>query len=98
MITQNTAAKIWGCYQHIEAGKKLLAHLSEKTEDMHDTYAPRLNLQLGVPSGENPHQIYEVHPDIALSIIRAHIANKEAELIRYNEAARVEAQSDQCTT
>ena len=99
MITQDTAAKIWQCYREIEVGNKLFDDLEklvkeakqDKTEaKLRDVFGNQRNLQLGVPSGENAHRLFDVHPDLALSIIRAHIAEKQAELVRLEEKAKVE--------
>jgi hypothetical protein len=101
MITQETAAKIWEAYREIAAGNKLLADIAKtqkenKREDrsfepkLRDMFGRERELQLGVPSGENAHTLYRVHPDLAVSIIKAHIAEKAAVLVRLNEIARAE--------
>ena len=103
MITAETAARIWNCYREIRAAKKLLKDMAKATKEFDfDKYAPRLKdafgrerqLQLGVPTGEGCHQLFEVHPELAESIIRAHIAAKRAALIEANESARVELGAD----
>lgn len=100
MITQETAALIWECYREIAAGEKLLADMEEQRREDRDEskYAPKLrdafgrrrDLQLGIPSGESAHRLYNVSPVLAESVIRAHIANKQAELAAANEQARIE--------
>ena len=95
MITQETARRIWDCYREIETAKKLLGHLEESfkkdTEPTPlDTWGRRQNYQFGIPLGENSHTLYSVKPRLALSVIRAHIADKESELIETNEQARIE--------
>jgi len=99
MIRQETAARIWHCYREIEAAEKLLSESKEIRERDHlrpleptikDAFGHRRHLQLGVPSGENGHRIFELSPILAESVIRAHIANKRAELIEANEQARIE--------
>ena len=101
MITQKTAAAIWAAYREIEAGEKILSDIAkEKAEPFadRDKFAPQLkdafghrrNLQLGIPSGENGHRIFDVRPDLAESVIRAHIAQKKVELTEANECARLE--------
>jgi hypothetical protein len=47
-------------------------------------------MQLGVPSGQNSHRIFDVSYDLAEPIIRTHISNKRAELAKLNEIARFE--------
>ncbi len=103
MITQDTAVLIWSCYREIEAAKQLLADM-EKVEakskrDHHaphirDTFGRRRRLELGVPSGENSHRLFDVSSRLAESVIRAHIAEKKAELAVANEQARVELDAE----
>lgn len=99
MITQETAALIWNAYREIAAGEKLLADMAEEQRNfvsdphsptLRDAFGRRRHLQLGIPSGENSHRLLDVHPQLAESVIRAHIANKHAELAEANERARVE--------
>lgn len=59
-----------------------------------DAFGRLNNLQLGVPSGEGGHRLYDVAPKLALSVIRAHIAAKKAELASANEQARLELGAD----
>ncbi len=99
MITKDTAATIWKTYREIEAGEQLLLDMAKERERAHvDKHAPVLRdafghvrqLQLGVPSGDNAHRLFDVSPALAESMIRAHIANKQAELAEINEIARAE--------
>jgi hypothetical protein len=103
MITADTAAKIWNCYREIRSGNKLLKDMAKAAKEFQiDKHAPRLKdafgrerqLQLGVPCGEGSHQLFEVRPELAESIIRAHIAAKKLELAEANEQARVELNAD----
>lgn len=99
MISKETAARIWKAYREIDSATKLLAEMEEIKErtrvDDHaptikDAFGRRKHLQMGIPSGENCHQLFEVSPVLAESVIVAHIANKKAELAEANEAARIE--------
>lgn len=101
MITQVTAAAIWSAYREIDAAQKLLEDMAaERAKPFadRDKYAPTLKdafgqrrqLQLGIPSGENGHRIFDVNPELAESVIRAHIAKKQVELTEANERARIE--------
>lgn len=99
MISKNTAERIWCCYREIAAAKSLLEDMQKAAEEFHgDAYAGRLrdafgrrsNLQLGVPSGKSSHQLFDVNPELAKSVIIAHIATKQAELVAANEQARME--------
>lgn len=99
MISQETCSAIYAAHREIMAGEKLLADMKEQREKMReDKYAPTLkdvfgskrHFQLGIPSGESSHRLYEVSPILAESVIRAHIENKRAELVEANERARIE--------
>src|SRR5262245_1956681 len=99
MITQKTASDIWECYREILASEKLIEDIEgQRDEYSRDDFEPKLKdvfgrdrkLQLGVPSGENAHKIYGVSADLALTVIRAHVANKKAALVAANERARIE--------
>jgi len=94
-ITQKTAERIWNCHREIEVGEKLIAdlekHLSEGTDPTPlDSWGRRQQYSLGCPSGETSKTLYRVEPKLALSIIRAHVANAQAELIEATEQARIE--------
>lgn len=101
MIKKETVERIWCCYREIEAAEKLIADLDAAQNAPfadHEKFAPTLkdafgrrrHLQMGIPSGESAHRIYDVHPELAQSVIRAHIAKKQAELAEANECARIE--------
>ena len=99
MITQETAAKIYSTYREIEAGNTLLKDLATEIEEcrfdntepnLKDCFGRRNQLQLGVPSGENGHRLFGVSVDLAISVIRVHIANCEAKLVKLQECARIE--------
>ncbi len=98
MITQDTASAICSAYLEIAASEKVLADMKaerEKPFSDRDKYAfgQKRNLQLRIPSGENGHQIFDVNPELAESVIRAHIAQKKVELVEANERARIELQT-----
>lgn len=99
LIEQETAARIWQCYREIHAAKKLLEDMAKAKEDfpydpheryLRDSFGRRQNLQLGIPSGESAHRLFDVSPDLAASVIKTHIANKEAELVEATEQAKIE--------
>jgi hypothetical protein len=102
MITQDTAERIWGCYREIQAAEQILKDMAEVVAvSKHDGTEPRLkdvfgrqhDLQLGVPSGHDSHQLFGVSPKLAESVIRAHIAAKQKELVEANETARFELEA-----
>ena len=103
MVTQDTAARIYTAYREIEAGKKLLRDMAEAAKEerddhrkikkvghLKDHWGRRRDLQLHVPSGEDAHSLFNIKPELAVSVINAHIAHCEAELIEANEQARLE--------
>jgi len=97
MITQETAERIWNAYREIAAAEKLLEDIKIEMKNLYlDKFAPHLsfgksrNLQLGIPTGENSHRLFNVSPVLAESVIRAHMANKDAELVEANVQARIE--------
>lgn len=99
MIKQETAARIWTAYREIETAKKLLDDMAKARDriqpDLHaatlrDAFGHRRQLQLGIPCGENGHQLFDVSPVLAESVIRAHIETKHRELHEANECARIE--------
>ena len=102
MISQKTAERIWGCYREIAAAEKLLADMEEsereyrddvRAETLKDAFGRRKHLRLGVPSGDSCHTLLDVAPALAKSVIRAHVATKQAELTEANEQARIELDS-----
>ncbi len=95
MITKQTAYDMWVSYQEIENGEKLLSDMAEQIKNqepvnLRDGFGRRRNLQLGVPMGETGHRLLDVNPALAIEVIKAHIANKRAELAVVNERAKSE--------
>jgi hypothetical protein len=85
MITMDTAHKIWSAHREIEVGKKLQAEIEKAIKDGTDPtpidpFSRRRNFQLGVPSGDSSHRLFDLSPQLAIHIIEAHIANKQREL------------------
>jgi hypothetical protein len=96
MLSKETAASVWNCYREIEAGNKLLLDTLEtikkgKDHPILDQFGRVKKLQLGVPMDDNSSRLLDVSPTLAVSVIKAHIAEKEAELIRFNEQAKIES-------
>lgn len=107
MISQETAGSIWNCYREIAAAEKLLADMEQSEKEYHsdvrretlkDAFGRHRNLQLGIPCGDNGHRLLDVAPALAKSVIRGHIANKQAELAQANERARIELADDDILT
>lgn len=97
MIAKETCEQIWSAYREITMGEKMLADLAKQrdTRDdsastLPDSFGRRRRLQLGIPTGDNAHMLFDVSTLLAESVIRAHIESKRAELASLNERARIE--------
>lgn len=96
MITKQTAMEIALAYREVETAEKLLADLKEararhSAPDIRDAFGRLQNgLQLGVPSGENSHRLFNVPWTLAEPIIQAHIANQRAIIAALSEKASAE--------
>ena len=106
MITQETAIDIYNAYREIEAGKDLLVDIQKAEDEYHmDKHEPKLenafgrrvHFEMGIPSGNNSHRIFRVRPMLAKSVIKAHIAEKEAELAEVQERAFLEMTHEKTT-
>lgn len=96
MITKDTAMSIALAYREVETAEKLLAEIKETLDrkeapDIRDVFG-RLQdgLQLGVPSGNSGHRLFNVPWSLAKPIIEAHIANHKARIAALSETARTE--------
>ena len=85
MLSKETCEKIWHCHREIETGEKLLADIKEVFEKnkyapdaqaLKDVFGKRRDMQLGVPSGQNSHRIFDVSYDLAEPIIRTHMRKR----------------------
>jgi hypothetical protein len=99
MITRQTATDIWCAYDEIQKAQKLIEDMEKVIKEYRDpnprdAFGRPRNLSLGVPSGENSQRLFDVQPKLAISIMKAHIAEKEAVLVAANERAKVEADVD----
>lgn len=103
MITQDTAAALWGCHREIAVSEKLLADIAETRQqeerylekdkyrpELRDVFGRKRGLQLGVPSGQDCHRLLDVSTELGETVIRAHIGNCQAKLVELNERARIE--------
>ena len=96
LVTKKTAMDIALAYREVETAEQLLADISEKMNrrempDIRDAFGRRQEgLQLGVPSGSNGHQLFNVPWSLARPIIETHIANQKAKIAALTELARTE--------
>lgn len=98
MITKQTAYDIWIAYDEIAKSEKLLADMEQQRRsgesiNLRDSFGRPQNLQLGVPSGDRAQRLFDVSPSLAAEVIKAHIANKRAELGAMQDRARGELES-----
>lgn len=100
MISKETATEIAYAYREIETAENLLAEITESLErhrppDIRDAFGRRQDgLQLGVPSGETGHRLFNVPWTLARPIIEAHVAAKTALISALNEKARIELDAE----
>ena len=97
-ITQETARKIWACYDEISKGEKLLADMQERSRQYQDPnprdpFGRQRCLQLGIPMGDTWHILLDVQPKLAMAIITAHIAESRSMLVVLNETAKSELEA-----
>lgn len=105
ILSAETAVAIAVAHQEIARGEKLLADVKLSLDerngrtkfgvsaetDLRDVFGRRRNsLQLGIPSGNNAHQICDMSYDLAIPVIEAHINNKRSELAALSLKARSE--------
>lgn len=105
-ISKQTATAIALAHQEIERGYKLLADIekcieqrkdrwNEGEEDLRDSFGYRhRSMTLGIPSGSNGHQLVDVSYELAIPVIKAHIANKEALVSSLSLQAVAEANAE----
>jgi hypothetical protein len=100
MITAQTAMDIALAYREIETAEKLLAEIMVararyQAPDIRDAFGRSQNgLQLGVPSGQNGHRLYNVPWEIVKPVIELHIAHHKARVAALSATAAVELARD----
>jgi len=98
MITKETCVKIFNCHNEIEKSKKLISEMAEKLEKDKEKTVPTFDnafgeqrgLQLGVPSGDNGHWLYNISFDLSVKVIEEHIRTNEKRLEELMTIARIE--------
>lgn len=95
-IRQSIAQSIALAYREISVAEDLLKQISPEAErregiDIRDAFGrPHKGLQLGVPSGESSHRLYNVPWSMARPIIEAHIFQQRALVATLTEQAAIE--------
>jgi hypothetical protein len=92
-LSKQLVHDIWLAHDEVEKAEKMLGEVEELLKsgeqlNLRDAFGRRRSFQFGIPSGESSHRLYDVHPSLALQVIKAHIATKRAELGLLNEQAR----------
>lgn len=96
-VGRETVLALAYAYREVENGEKLLAEIAEaldryRAPDIRDEFGrPQSGLQLGVPSGNNGHRLFNVPWALARPIIETHIAQQKAIIATLSERARIEA-------
>jgi hypothetical protein len=93
VIAQQTAYDIAMAYREVETAEKMLVAVKEamdrfNAKDIRDAFGRRQDgLQLGVPSGETGHRLFDVAWPLALPIIEAHITHHRTRIALLSQAA-----------
>lgn len=96
MISKETATGIAFAYREIETAQSLLDSIKETigcntVPDIRDAFGRSpAGLQLGVPSGNTGHRLFNVPWSLAKPIIETHIAQQRAVITTLTEKARLE--------
>lgn len=95
-ISSKTAMDIALAHREVETAEKLLAEIEEARSrfspvDIRDAFGRRQDgLQLGVPSGNNGHRIFNLPWEVCRPVIELHIANQRAQIQILSEKAMTE--------
>lgn len=95
-VSKETAQDIALAYREVETAEKLLSEIVEamqrrQSPDIRDAFGRRHDgLELGVPSGQGGHRLFNVPWRLAQVIIEAHIAKQRAIIAALSEKAKIE--------
>lgn len=95
VLSKALADRIWRAHREIEVAGKLLddmrkALLAGAPPTPLDPLDRRRHIELAVPTSEHGHRLFDLGPDLAATIIEAHIAEKREELREASNMARAE--------
>ncbi len=97
MITKQTAIDLALTYREIETAEGLLKDISQtiarrELPEIRDAFGRHQNgLQLGVPTGDNSHRLFNVPWPLAKIVIEAHLAAQQQLVAALNAKALIEA-------
>ena len=95
-ISSETARDIALAHREIETAEKLLSEIVEtrsrhEEPDVRDAFGRRKGgLQLGVPSGQSSHRLFDVPWSMCQPIIEAHIAQQRVRVEALSRKAMIE--------
>jgi hypothetical protein len=98
MISKDTATRIAFAYREVETAEALLERISKaladrSQPDLRDAFGRQRGLQLGVPTSETGHTLFDVPWNLAKPIIEHHIATQKAIIATLTETALTEAKA-----
>jgi hypothetical protein len=100
VISVETATDIALAWREIAAAEKLLAEIEDTltrapAPDVRDVFGRLQNgLQLGVPSGNNGHRLFNVPWSMCRPVIQAHIEQQRQIIAVLNAKALIEAKGE----
>ena len=98
LISKQVAMDIALAWRELEAAEELLKNVKELHSrhlgrDIRDVFGRRAEgMKLGVPSGENSHQLFNVPWEMCAPIIEAHIARQRHQIALLSRQALIEAE------
>lgn len=100
MISKQTATDIALAYREVEAAEALLesvvrAHKNREVPDIRDAFGRlQSGLQLGVPSGNSSHRLYDVPWTLVQPVLEALIAMHRSKIQALSQKARHEIERE----
>lgn len=94
-LSMETAHRVWSAHREIQVGTKLRDEMKKEIDKGVDPtpldgFGRHRNIQMGVPMGHDSQRLLDIEPQVAVSVIDAHIATKRKELEHASIAARIE--------
>jgi hypothetical protein len=94
-ISEETARQIACAYAEIRSAEEILSVVkkaisNQEAPDFRDAFGRQRGLQLGVPSGQNGHRLYDVSYNLGAIIVEAHLNEKRSALVALTAKAQTE--------
>lgn len=98
MITKETCVQIWNAHNEIENSRLLIKNMAKivsedkekRAPTLTDAFGDRRGLQLGVPTGNNGHNLYNVSVELAVKVIEQHIEMNQLRLTELMAIVKIE--------